>query len=121
MYSFKDGWILFVAQFEENCNIVGIQHAQSIPIASFVIPKGRWAVLPSPEGLSVLGVQRNGTTNAVDIGWPSGRQSLPFALEEDEGTGGFFMDQFPLFVPLVLFLMIVLLLSRKGKAKVTKK
>lgn len=78
----KDDWPILVAVKEGRATLHGIQNNSLVELASFAIPKGRWGVTSSPSGLTVAGVERNGTTTFLDIGWPSGSMSDPVVLAE---------------------------------------
>ena len=102
----KDDWKLLVSESEGDCHVVGIQQAKTVPIASFEIPRGRWSVLPSPEGLSALSVQRNGTVGSIDIGWPSGRIAPMLELVQAERSGQSFYEKIPIVLPMALILLL---------------
>jgi hypothetical protein len=78
----QSDWPILVSTANEKAVLSGIQQGGLLEIASFNIPKGRWGVSPSPEGITVVGVERKGTTTVLDIGWPSGSLSGPIVLEE---------------------------------------
>ncbi len=78
----RDDWPILVTTSGGEVTLTGIQQGGLIEIASFPMPKGRWGVSSSPMGLSVVGVERKGTTTVLDIGWPSGSISEPVVLEE---------------------------------------
>jgi hypothetical protein len=78
----RDDWPILVTSNVNIATLSGIQKDGLVTLASFEIPKGRWGVSTSPDGISVVGVQRKGETTILDIGWPSGSTSKPIILEE---------------------------------------
>ena len=117
----KNEWLLFVSTESEQSHIVGLQGTTPIEIASFDIPKGGWSVVSSPEGISVVGVQRNGTISVLDIGWPSGKYHEEVVLHQDMSNGLSFIDRFPFLFPALFVLFLFLLMSRRARAKRLKK
>jgi len=117
----KKDWLLLVSTENERSHIVGLQGTDPIEIASFDVPKGSWSVVSSPEGLSVVGVQRNGTTTVLDIGWASGKTHAMLELRQESSSGLSFIDRFPFLVPATLVLLLFLLMSRRSKTKIAKK
>lgn len=117
----KADWLLLVTEHEGQGAIWGLQQKECIQMASFTIPKGRWAVLPSPEGLSLMSVERNGTTTVMDINWPSGSLSPAIELTLEPLHETSFLESVALFMPMFLFAGFVYLLFRKGDAKSTQK
>lgn len=117
----KEDWLLLVSTENEQSHVIGLQGTNPIEIASFDIPKGSWSVVPSPEGLSVVGVQRNGTTSVLDIGWASGNTYDWIELHQDTTTGLSFIDRFPFLIPATLVLILFILMKRRSKTKIAKK
>ena len=78
----KDDWPILVTVQEGVATLVGIQKNNLVELANFPIPKGRWGVTTSSSGFTVVGVERNGTTTVVRLGWPSGTVSDPITLTE---------------------------------------
>ena len=107
----KDGVILLISELNQQGYILGIQRGIPIEIATFDIPKGRWSVVPTPEGICVIGVERNGTSTVLDIGWPSGTVNDSIVFTEDTSHSTSMFDRFPYLLPLLLisslFLVIV--------------
>ena len=116
----KNDWLLLVTEHEGDEEVFGLQKEQCILSATFSIPKGRWSVVPSPEGLSLVSVERNGTTTVVDMGWPSGRQSPAIELTLEPLHATSFLQQVALFLPMFLFVGFAFLLLRSGNAKSTQ-
>ena len=109
----RDDWPILVTTSDGESTLTGIQRGGLVEIASFPIPKGRWAVSPSPMGLSVVGVERKGTTTVLDIGWPSGSISEPIVLEERfRENDTLFMTM--LFVSMLVVSMILILKIRRS-------
>ena len=117
----KDGWILLVSTQEKQGHILGIQHAAPVEIASFAIPKGRWSTVPSPEGITVLGVERNGTLTALDLGWPSGATTGSVVMHRSGGTRPSIFIQYPFMLPALLFGAFLFLRIRRVRSNKTKK
>ena len=117
----KDGMILLVSQEEQQGHILGIQLEIPIEIAAFDIPKGRWSVVPSPQGLSVIGVERNGTTTVIDIGWPSGKTSEAIELYQDTRHLPSVFTRYPILLAALLVSVFLFLRLRRSIAKRAKK
>jgi hypothetical protein len=97
----------------ENALLSGIQQGGLVEIASFKIPKGRWGVSSSPEGITVVGVERKGTTTVLDIGWPSGSLSESIVLEERFQEDDTLLTTF-LFVSMLVVSMILIIKIRRS-------
>ena len=114
----KDGIVLLTSELKQQGHILGIQRGNPVEIATFDIPKGRWSVVPTPEGICVIGVERNGTSTVLDIGWPSGTVNDSIVFTEDTSHSTSMFDRFPYLLPLLLisslFLVIV---SRRSHSK----
>jgi hypothetical protein len=117
----KEDWPLFISIENQQCNIVGLQQSKGIQISSFEIPRGRWSLLPAPTGLCVMGVERNGTVTAVDIGWPSGRLSDPIKLQIGSGAVPSIFSRFEVLFTIVLISIFLGLNFWVQKSKKTKK
>ena len=76
-----DSWPLLVTSNNDGIEITGLQQDEAVHMASFQPLAGRWAII-SGGGLHAIGVERNGTTTAFDIGWPSGTTSDRIELDE---------------------------------------
>lgn len=76
-----DAWPILVTTKDNAIQLVGLQQNESVNIASFPNISGRWAVVAG-GGLHAIGVERNGTITAFDIGWPSGTTSETIVLVE---------------------------------------
>ena len=117
----KDGWILLVSSQNQQGHILGIQHAAPVEIASFAIPKGRWSIVPSPEGMTVLGVERNGTLTALDLGWPSGSTAGPVIMHRSGGTHPSIFIRYPFMLPALLFGIFLILRIRRVRSNKANK
>jgi len=111
----KDDWLLIVSSEVSTASIAGIQEESLIDIASFTKPKGGWSVVESPEGLTVVGVERNGATSILDIGWPSGHMDSWIELKKEQQSSGLLTEQFQFLIPALLVLLIYVLMTRRGK------
>jgi len=109
-----DGWPLLIVAQEDAIKIIGLQQEKQLKIASFPEPSGRWLVVEN-DGLHVLGVERNGTTTAFDIGWPSGKSTEPIELTEQFGSLETVELVLMLITTAIFFVVMVLILSRKPK------
>jgi hypothetical protein len=117
----KQDWLLLVSTEGEKAHILGLQGENPIAIASFDVPKGSWSLVPSPEGVTVVGVERNGTTSALDLGWPSGKTDAWISLHQETSSALSFFDRFPFLVPATLVLLLFLMISRRTKTKINSK
>ena len=106
-------WPILVTTVGENALLSGIQQGVLVEIASFKIPKGRWGVSSSPEGITVVGVERKGTTTVLDIGWPSGSLSESIVLEERFQEDDTLLTTF-LFVSMLVVSMILIIKIRRS-------
>ncbi|MDP7006402.1 MAG: hypothetical protein QF718_09355 [Phycisphaerales bacterium] len=111
----NDDWPLLITKNEKNASIIGLQQSGPIGIATFKVPRGRWGVVPSPDGLTVVGVERNGRTTVLDIGWPSGEVSEEIVLNEKFAGSDSVLTTVTLIIPLILFIVIVTLTRRHGQ------
>jgi|ETNmetMinimDraft_26_1059896.scaffolds.fasta_scaffold69118_1 hypothetical protein len=116
----KDRWPLLIFTKGQRGQIIGLQESVPIEIGSFDVPKGRWSVVSSPQGLSVFGVERNGTTSVVDIGWPSGREGDKIELRQESIGGLSFLEKYPFLIAALLLSLFILLRSRKATLKKQK-
>jgi hypothetical protein len=117
----KDGWILLVSRQDQQGHVLGIQHAAPIEIATFAIPKGRWSTVPSPEGLTVIGVERNGTLTALDLGWPSGATSGSVVMHRTGDSRPSIFMRYPFMLPALLFGAFLILRIRRAHSNKAKK
>jgi hypothetical protein len=115
----RDDWPILVTTLGEMATLSGIQQGGLVEIASFRIPKGRWGVASSSTGISVVGVERNGTTTVLDIGWPSGSISSPIIFEEYLRKDGSMMMTV-LFISMLAVSLILVLKIRKPVQKTPK-
>ncbi len=109
-----DGWPLLITMHDDEVEIIGLQQEQQVRIASFPEPSGRWSVVES-DGLHVLGVERNGTTTAFRIGWPSGKNTEPIELTEQYGSIESIELTLMIVTTVIFFVVMTLILSRKPK------
>ncbi|MBC8310460.1 MAG: hypothetical protein ISR75_01370 [Phycisphaerales bacterium] len=116
----KDRWPLLIFTEGQRGQIIGLQESAPIEIGSFDVPKGRWSVVASPLGLSILGVERNGTTSVVDIGWPSGREVGRIELKQEFLYGLSFLEKYPFLIAALLLSLFILLRTRKATLKKQK-
>jgi hypothetical protein len=79
---YRDNWPILVTSDAKDVTLTGIQQGGPVHLATLPLPKGRWGVAPTPEGLTVIGVQRKGIITSIDIGWPSGSVAEPIVLQE---------------------------------------
>jgi hypothetical protein len=100
-------------------NIVGLQHGNPVDIASFEKPRGGWGVAPSTTGLSLVAVERIGTTTVIDIGWPSGDLCETIVLEEQFDSTSLIVTALTFVLPLVMML-VMLSWIRRLRQKTTK-
>ena len=114
-----DDWPILVTSNENTATLTGIQKDGLVTLASFEIPKGRWGVTTSPEGISVVGVQRKGISTVIDIGWPSGSISKPTILEERFPDDDKLLSTV-LFVSMVIVSLILLTKIGRSKQKPAK-
>ncbi|HIB00577.1 MAG TPA: hypothetical protein EYO31_01475 [Phycisphaerales bacterium] len=117
----KQNWLLFVSTKGDKAYILGLQGTNPIEIASFDIPKGSWSLVPSPEGITVIGVERNGTTSVLDLSWPSGITNGWVSLQQDTTNDLSIFERFPYLMPATVVLLFFLLMSRRTKAKLNSK
>lgn len=110
----KDDWPILVSIKDEISYIVGVQHGERVEIASCAVPKGRWTIVPSPFGLCMLGVQRNGTTTVLDIGWPSGENSDIKIMVQSEYSEISFFETYPFLLFMVACAFFLFLKFRKA-------
>ena len=113
----KDDWPVLVTKTGQTGHLLGVRHGKSVKMASFEIPAGRWSVVPSQYGCTVLGVERNGTTSALDIGWPSGDVGSSMSLDLDTSNMPSFFTKFPFLVPSMLFGIFLILRARRMRVK----
>jgi len=117
----KDSWPLLVSAKWQLGHIVGLQQSVPLEIASFDIPKGRWSVVSSPQGLSVLGVERNGRVSVVDLGWPSGSTQGSLELKQEAKETISFLEQYSFLLAAILFSLFIFLRSRRANPKKSEK
>ena len=118
----KDGIVLLVSKREQQGHILGIQRGNYVVIATFEIPKGRWSVVPSPEGVSVIGVERNGRSTVLDIGWPSGRNYESIVFTQDTSFESSIFGRFPFLLPsLLISFLLLLMVTRRANSKTSIK
>ena len=118
----KDDWLLVVSSDSEYVYLIGVNEGASHSIASFQKPSGRWSIEPSPLGLTLLSVERNGTVIAKDLSWPSGMVYQSSLLHPQFlSTSQTFFNRFPFFIPATLTALVFLILARRSGAKTTKK
>lgn len=110
----KEDWPILVSIEDGKAHLVGIQKGKQVDIATCQVPKGRWSIVPTPVGLCMLGVQRNGTITALDIGWPSGKNSDIKILHQAEFSGPSFLETYPFLLFMVAFMIFIFLKFRKG-------
>lgn len=116
----KDDWPVLVVEHEGRGHVIGIYLGKTIEIASFDIPKGRWSVVRSPYGCTVMGVERNGTTTVLDIGWPSGELDKTSKLRLDNSKIPSIFTRYPFLLPAMLVFFFVFLRMRRSNSKKTK-
>jgi hypothetical protein len=109
----KDDWPILVSIKNGLAHIVGIQQGKRIEIATCEVPKGRWSLVPSPLGLSMLGVERNGTTTVLDISWPSGNNIDLTVMHQAEIERASFFESYSFLLLMVVFSIFILLKIRK--------
>ncbi len=117
----KGSWPLLVSEQGQRGHIVGLQKVAPLEIASFDVPKGRWSVVSSPQGLSVLAVERNGRTLVADLGWPSGRSQAPIELKQKAKETLSFIEQYSFLIAAILFSLFIFLRSRRVNPKQSEK
>jgi len=117
----KQDWLLLVSTEGEKAHVLGLQGEKPISIVSFDIPKGSWSLVPSPAGMTAVGVERNGTTSVLDLGWPSGKTNAWISLHQDTSSSLSFFDRFPFVVPATLVLLLFLMMSKRTKIKINSK
>ena len=109
-----DGWPILITTNDNEVEIIGLQQDEVVKIAAFQILSGRWAII-SGGGLHAIGVERNGTTTAFNIGWPSGRTSDPIELGEQHGSVKM-VELLVMIVTTGIFIMMMIsILRRKSK------
>ena len=109
-----DGWPILITTNDNEIEIIGLQQDEVVKIAAFQILSGRWAII-SGGGLHAIGVERNGTTTAFNIGWPSGRTSDPIELGEQHGSVKM-VELLVMIVTTGIFIMMMIsILRRKSK------
>jgi len=109
-----DGWPILITTNDNEVEIIGLQQDEVVKIAAFQILSGRWAII-SGGGLYAIGVERNGTTTAFNIGWPSGRTSDPIELGEQHGSVKM-VELLVMIVTTGIFIMMMIsILRRKSK------
>jgi hypothetical protein len=116
----KDRWPLLIFTEGQRGQIIGLQKSVPIEIGSFDVPKGRWSVVASPLGISIFGVERNGTTSVVDIGWPSGREVGRIELQQEFLGGLSFLEKYPFLIAALLLSLFILLRTRTATLKKQK-
>ena len=109
-----DGWPLLITTHDDLVEIIGLQQGKQMKISSFSKPSGRWSVVDS-DGLHVLGVERNGTSTAFSIGWPSGKRTEPVDLSEQYGSVEAIELTMMIVTTVIFFVVLMLILSRKPK------
>lgn len=114
-----DDWPILVLDHGETVHVVGLQRGDPIAITSLKKPKGRWGVARSSTGLSVVGVERIGTTTVIDIGWPSGDLSDPIVLDERKESLNPLFSILTFVAPLVM-LMLMFSMIRRIRQKQSK-
>ncbi len=109
-----DGWPLFIVGHENAVDVIGMQQERLVKIASFPQPSGRWSVVEG-EALRVIGVERNGTTTAFEIGWPSGNNTDQVELTEQFGSIEPVELTLMIVTTVIFFVLATIILSRKPK------
>ena len=108
----RDQWALLVTEQEGMITITRLQGDSQVPMSSFPIPKGRWKVVPSQSGLTVIAVERKGTAISMDIRWPSGKSEGGIELKEQSKCSQIVMTLMSFAAPLVLLIVLIPILKR---------
>jgi hypothetical protein len=109
-----EGWPLLITTHDDEIEIIGLQQDDQVKIATFPKLAGRWSVVEG-DGLHVLGVERNGTTTAFDIGWPSGKKTEKKELVEQYSSIEAVELTMMIVTTAIFFVVMVLILNRKPK------
>ncbi|MDP7009566.1 MAG: hypothetical protein QGI78_08360 [Phycisphaerales bacterium] len=114
-----DDWPVVISSKNGVVSFIGVQQGTPVTFATFPEPAGRWAVVGHDSGIQVIGVERNGTTTAMEIGWPSGQVSSPRVLTKQYGSAR--PLELTLMIVTSVILFIVLTLIIRGNAKKSQK